>query len=241
MKIVINNTRFDYNIGCKLIKAKHGNNCPTWFNQPEIWNEIEPITFKEISSTFSNIEERRIAISCLGIENLVSEVNPTLLSSETITKTTTFVNQKGEVETLKFDDTYGLFEVDAESLGLSDGSRRFGWSTNERKFHFIQCKDTSTDRVYLIWIDSTSVFVTNNSMTGERHLGVSSSINYGELITPIQAIAWTIQTNIKEGGIEKMIRQGDCILIKKKKEHEVSATTRHITEKEYRELLVLES
>ena len=230
MKIIINNTRFDYNIGCKLIKAKHGDTCPTWFNQPEIWNDIEPITFKEIASEFTNIEMRRIAISCLGIENLVKEVNPKMIGSETITKTTTYVNQEGEIITSEFEDTYNLFEVEAESLGL--GGR------GSQKYHYIQCKDTSTDREYLIWINARSVYETNDKRTDGRWY--SSSEDYGKMITPIQAIAWTIQTNIKKGGIEKMIRQGDCILIKKNKEYELE-TTRHITEEEYRELLVLES
>ncbi len=37
MKIIINNTEFSYNIGCKLLKAKY-KECPQWFNQPEIWD-----------------------------------------------------------------------------------------------------------------------------------------------------------------------------------------------------------
>jgi hypothetical protein len=68
----------------------------------------------------------------------------------------------------------------------------------------------------------------------------SSNENYGNLITPIQSIAWTIQTDIKEGGIEKIVRQGDCILIKKKDTAE-TGLVRHLTENEYRTLLVLES
>ena len=46
--------------------------------------------------------------------------------------------------------------------------------------------------------------------------------------------------DIKEGGIEKIVRQGDCILIKKKDTAE-TGLVRHLTEKEYRTLLVLES
>jgi hypothetical protein len=54
------------------------------------------------------------------------------------------------------------------------------------------------------------------------------------------AIAWTIQTNLKEGGIEKIIRQGDCILLKKNKSSQIG-DVRHLTGNEYRSLLVLES
>ena len=227
MKIIINNTEFQYNIGCKLLKAKYSE-CPEWFDQPEIWDDIVPITFKEIASDLQSIEHRRIAIGCLGIDRLVKEVNPIMIGSETLKKKTTFVKPDGELETIKFEDTYKLFEVSAQSLGLSD--------RGERYFHYVQCKDTSTDREYLIWVDATSVYRTNNDVSW-----TSSGENYGRKITPIQAIAWTIQTNLCDSGIEKIVRQGDCVLIKKNKDASTISTPRHLTEKEYRKLLVLES
>lgn len=235
MKIIINNTEFSYNIGCKLLKAKY-EECPKWFNQPEIWDDIVPITFKEIASEISNIEQRRIAIGCLGLENLVKEVKPKMIGSETLKKKTTFVKLDGKLETIKFEDTYKLFEVSGESLGLTDRS--------ERNFHYVQCKDTSTDREYLIWIDAMSVYRANNP--GQS---TSSSEDYGKKITPIQAIAWTIQTNVDTDNIEKLIRQGDCVLIKIKQSSKFKGDTygkflegsRHLTEQEYRKLLVLES
>jgi hypothetical protein len=230
MKIIINNTSFEYDLGCKLLKSKNGDKCPVWFNQPEIWDDIEPITFKEIATSFNNIEQRRIAIDCLGLDNLVKEVNPILIGSETIKKTTTYIDQNGELVTENFDDTYSLYEVTNESLGMEAR-----WN-GIREYHYIKCKDTSTDREYLIWIDAPSVYLANNPVSR----WISNSENYGRKITPIQAIAWTIQTNIEKGGIEKMIRQGDCVLIKKNKKCEYGET-RHITEQEYRELLVLES
>jgi hypothetical protein len=226
MKIIINNTEFSYNIGCKLLKAKY-RECPKWFNQPEIWDDIVPITFKEIASV-ENIEHRRIAISCIGLENLVKEVQPNMIGSETIKKRTTFVKSDGGLETINFEDTYKLFEVSGKSLGLTD--------RENRNFHYVQCKDTSTDREYLIWVDATSVYQTSSNYRG----WTTSSEDYGKMITPIQAIAWTIQTNIEKGGIEKLIRQGDCILIKKNNQS-VIGSTRHLTEEEYKELLVLES
>ena len=226
MKIIINNTEFEYNIGCKVIKAKYGDDCPKFFNQPEIWNDIQPITFKEIASEIRNIEQRRIAIHALGIENLVKEVQPNMIGSETLSKTTTFVTSNGELKTIKFKDTYKLFEVTGEALGL-----------NERNnYHYVQCKDTSTDREYLIWVNAADVYRTNNP--GQW---TSSSENYGKKITPIQAIAWTIQTNIGEHDIDKIVRQGDCILIKKRGNVMLESTPRHLTEKEYKKLLVLES
>jgi len=229
MKIIIENTRFDYNIGCRLLKTKYRN---TPFNGLEdIWEDIVPITFKEIATEIQNIEQRRIAVGCLGLENIYKEVNPTLIKSETISKETFWVGENGELIEKKFKDTYELYQVNGNDWG--EGAE-FGWRKPEN-VHFVKCKDTSTDREYFIWVDAQSVYRTNN-----KDKWLSSGEDFGSKITPIQAIAWTIQTDIKEGGIEKIVRQGDCVLIKKKKKCE-SGSVRHLTEKEYRKLLVAES
>lgn len=229
MKIIIENTRFDYNIGCRLLKTKYRN--VPFKGLEDIWEDIVPISFKEIVSEIQNIEQRRIAVGCLGLENIYKEVNPTLIKSETISKETFWVGENGELIKKNFEDTYELYEVKGNVWG--EGTD-FGWR-NPNNVHFVKCKDTSTDREYFIWVDAQSVYRTNN-----KDKWLSSSENFGEKITPIQAIAWTIQTDIKEGGIEKIVRQGDCVLIKKKKKCE-SGSVRHLTEKEYRTLLVAES
>ena len=229
MKIIIENTRFDYNIGCRLLKTKYRN--VPFKGLEDIWEDIVPISFKEIVSEIQNIEQRRIAVGCLGLENIYKEVNPTLIKSETISKETFWVGENGELIKKNFEDTYELYEVKGNVWG--EGTD-FGWR-NPNNVHFVKCKDTSTDREYFIWVDAQSVYRTNN-----KDKWLSSSENFGEKITPIQAIAWTIQTDIKEGGIEKIVRQGDCVLIKKKKKCE-NGSVRHLTEEEYRTLLVAES
>jgi sulfate adenylyltransferase subunit 1 (EFTu-like GTPase family) len=60
-------------------------------------------------------------------------------------------------------------------------------------------------------------------------------------LNAIEAIAWTIQTNIGEDNIEKIVRQGDCIMIKPKNTKDAAGVVRHLTEKEYTTLLVAES
>jgi hypothetical protein len=60
-------------------------------------------------------------------------------------------------------------------------------------------------------------------------------------INALQCIAWTIQTNVPQGNIEKIIRQGDCILIKPKGKYTELNSPRHLTEQEYKTLLVAES
>ena len=221
MKIVIQNRVFPYDLGCRVLKMKNKNVCP--FEELEdIWDKILPLEFGDIGR-IQNVEERRIAFLYYDIEKLVKEVNPTLLKSETLEKETTWVNENGELVHKKFSDTYELYEVESRHLFKE-------FSRNE-SFHFIKFKDTSTDREYMIWVDLRSV--TNNNTTRRGFTEIN----------PIQCIAWTITTNVPLGKIKEIIRQGDCILIKPKRGTELlsSVETRHLTEKEYRELLMTES
>jgi hypothetical protein len=225
MKIIIDNVQFPYNEGCRLLKLKHDTECP--FEQLEdIWNDIEPLTFKEIAQ-FENLEQRRVAIVCLGLDKLVKEVKPKLLNSKTLSKQTMWF-ENGELVTKKFKDTYELYEVSGKyfSEGLKETWRRV------EDCYYVKCKDTSTDREYLIWVDLNSVYRTNNGNGWDYE---KTKVN------AIQCVAWTIQTDIEEGNIEKIIRQGDCILIKPKSLTKGSGRVRHLTEKEYKELLVAES
>lgn len=224
MKIVIENTVFPYDLGYRLLKLKN-DTCP--FPQlEEIWEEIVPLTFKEIAK-LENLEHRRIGIFCLGLERLIEEVNPKLINKKTLKKSTTWVNEKGEFVEHKFSDTYELYEV---SGSYFNKDLKNSWQKMENSY-FVKCLDTSTDRKYLIWVDANSVYRTNNS---------DWSVKVEE-INAIQAIAWTIQTNIPQGNIEKILRQGDCILIKPKGKYELLSNPRHLTEKEYETLLVAES
>ena len=226
MKIVINNIKFDYNIGCRLLKSKYKNE--PFGNLADIWNDIQPITFKEIATEFKNLEQRRVAIDCLGLEQIVKEVEPTLVGTETISKETTWVEANGDLINHKFEDTYELYKVDAKIW--ADGITN-QWGATD--VYYLRFKDTSTDREYLLWVDIDAVGRLNNKdnwWSSEKR----------QTVTPIQAIAWTFQTNVPQGKIEKIVRQGDCIMIKKIGD-ELLDSPRHLTESEYRNLLVAES
>ena len=108
MKIIIDNVPFEFDLACKVLKLKGGDSPFEELNS--FWNEIVPIDFAEIS-LLPNLEQRRIAIKYLGIDDIVSQVNPQLISEETISKETTWINEAGVDETIKFDDTYRLFSV----------------------------------------------------------------------------------------------------------------------------------
>lgn len=230
MKIVVENVMFPYDLGCRLLKLKNGNVCP--FPQIEdIWNDVQPLSFKEIAK-LENLEQRRVGIVCLGLEKLIKEVNPKLLDKQTIKKTTTWINKKGELENKTFDDTYELYEV--KGSYFSEGLEKYQRMEDS---YFVKCKDTSTDREYLLWVDLRNVYTTNKPK--DDTYGYNFEVGK---VNAIQCIAWTIQTNIAKGNIEKILRQGDCILIKpKNKSVAVLEEPRHLTEKEYRNLIVAES
>jgi 4-hydroxy-L-threonine phosphate dehydrogenase PdxA len=104
MKIIVNNVEFPFNEGCKLLKLKHGlsSGCP--FKEiEEFWNDIEPLTFKEIITVFKNVEQRRIGLLYLGLENLSKEIKSTLVSSETISKETILEKIAALTQSLKND------------------------------------------------------------------------------------------------------------------------------------------
>ena len=221
-KIIINNVPFEYDNGCAVLKLKH-NECP-FPELSEVWDDIIPMSFKDIATKLTNLEQRRVAILYLGVERLQEQVEPKLVSKETIRKTTTWVTADGNIETHTFDDTYELFKVVGAKLGENLEQR---WRT-ANDVHYVRCKDTSTDREYFIWVDENSVKRANGRWDEKD-------------FNPISAIAWTFTTLVPEGKIEKIIRQGDCILIKHKKGTEMLEEERHLTEEEYRTLLEEES
>lgn len=232
MKIVIHNTTFPFNEGCRLLKLQH-KTCP-YPQLEDFWGDIKPMTFAEIA-TLPNLEHRRVGVLCMGLERLAEEVQPTLVNSETIRKTTTWVMQDGSIKTVEYDDTYELYRVDGKHF--NEGVQNSWRETKD--CYFIKCKDTSTDRNYFIWVNLWEVFK-NNHPANTKH-GYTEDLKLAEeKVTAIEAISWTIQTNVPIGNIEKMIRQGDCILIKPKDIHNTCGV-RHITEDEYRTLLVAES
>lgn len=230
-KLVLDNVTFDFDLGCKIARLKY-KECPEQFSSlSSFWNDIVPATFSDIAQ-LPNLEQRRIGIKALGLERLISEVKPKLLNSTTLKKSTTWVNENGELESFEYNDTYELYEVKGEVF--SQGLDRH---QTMQDCHYIKCKDTSTDREYLIWVDLRSVFETNkdkfnDSWFDQKHI---------KKINSIMAIAWTITTNVPQGHIEDIIRQGDCILIKPKGDYEPLGRPRHLTEDEYKTLLSLES
>jgi len=59
MKIIIENTEFDFNTGCRLLKLKY-DACP-FPKLEDIWDDIQPMTFGEIAM-IENLEQRRVGV-----------------------------------------------------------------------------------------------------------------------------------------------------------------------------------
>lgn len=229
MKIVIENIPFKFDVGCRLLKLKH-ESCP-YEQLEDMWNDIIPMSFKEIAQ-LNNLEERRVGMLCLGLDRMVSEVNPILINSETIEKKTQYIDKNGKLVKENFSDTYELYEVKGEVFGKTQ------WGRDMEDCYFVKFKDTSTDRNYMIWVDLQSVARTNFAEGGYFYF----SDEMKDKINAIQCIAWTMQTNVEKGNIKEILRQGDCIFVKPKdSSRPMLDSARHLTEKEYRKLLVAES
>lgn len=229
MEIVINNVPIEFNLACRILKTK-GGDCP--FDElQDFWEEIVPLNFKDIAQ-IPNLEQRRVALLFLGIERMIAEVKPELVSSKTISKQTTWVMESGELVEHKFDDTYELYKVNGGYFNNGETNR---WNAIGDAY-YVRCKDTSTDREYLIWVDVNSVW--NVKCENDKNLN-RWEFNISK-IDAIDCIAWTIQTNIPQGNIEKIVRQGDCIMIKPKGKYDTIGE-RHLSSAEYLNLLVAES
>lgn len=225
---VIDGREMPLTIGARIRFMKEKGVIPTIQKEEweKIWHTLTPLTFKEICE-IENIEWRRIAFTYLSIEDFAAQADPRLVSSETLKKTTTWITHTGEVETIEYDDTYELYAVKRNVLFPEDKT--------DLDLVFVKFKDTSTERMYQIWIDPISVWVTNNpDKTPQR------DTNYLDKINPIAAIAWTMMTKVPLGETKDIIRQGDLPLAYFECD-ELLDDYRHRTEQEYRTLLTLES
>ena len=242
--IIINNEEFDFDLGVKLVKLKYGEELPPGLESLDhMWADIVPATFADIGS-IANIEQRRAAFDCMGIEKMLEQTEPTEIGKETLTKEVKWVNGiTGKRETKTIEDTYTLYRIDSEKLykdlqGLVNNMR----GAQAPDSYILEFKDTSTDRRYLLWIDPIGVFITNTQSNW-----LSSNMPREEFekhLNPISAIAWSMMTDVPKGYIKRIIRQGDCIIVEPRSELQGADTPsreRHLTETEYRELIDLES
>ena len=239
MKVIIENTEFRYDIGVRMLKAKY-RSCQ-FPSLEEVWEDIEPLRFGEIHQYLTNIGEMQIAFRCIGLEGMLRELQPKLISSETLSKTTTWVQPGGSIVEHHFEDTYELYRVGWMSLYANRDPMSVPVDLRT-SLHFVKCTDTSTGKAYVIWVDILDVYRVNNAVEVPSAVPVPQSKRLLEkLVNPVQAIAWTIMTDIPYGSIEYILRQGDCIFVRPSADCKGQTYPRHLTGKEYVALLKGES
>ncbi len=241
-RVVINGQSFPGETGLRILKLRN-ETCP--FPQwQEAWEALTPLTFKEIASLIRDVDRRHTAISFLGIERLLEEVESKMIKSETLEKVTTWVDANGALQERRFSDTYSLHRVRWTSLfgDLTEETNRLlnsHWN-KPRNHHFVKCRCTSTGKEYILWVDLRQVHRTNHPDVTRQELDDIGHWQIERLVDPIEAIAWTFTTQLAKGSIEAIIRQGDCILMRPVINPSMEGT-RHLTGEEYRNLLRSES
>jgi hypothetical protein len=125
----------------------------------ELWNnpEVKPWTAKEVFM-LSNQEQKYLLFSLIGPDQIEQEMNPTLVDSQTLVKrqprynvegkdghkvTRRFTPEQLKQDFVEYQDTYELYYFDKSKLGT------------ENNVYYVKCKDTSTDRVYYLYVDGS--------------------------------------------------------------------------------------
>lgn len=242
VRVVINGFSFPGETGLRILKLRN-ETCPfpEW---QEAWEVLASLTFREITERIKDIERRRIAISFLGMERMMAQVESKKISEETIEKLTTWVDTNGQLEEHRYSDTYSLHRVSWKTLyGNLSGETLRRLNQNQLQTmnqHFVKCNCTSTGNDYLIWVDLRQVYQTNHPEEDHEKLQRISLRRIEKMVDPIEAIAWTFETQLAKGSIEAIIRQGDCILMRPSIDP-ILKQKRHLTGEEYRTLLRSES
>jgi hypothetical protein len=136
----------------------------------EMYDNIKPYTPLEVFQTIVNQEQKMVLLSLFTPEEISDDVNFELIDTQTIKKKQikTLINGKEQVDktnieeiliddvTLKeieFDDTYQLFKISKDML-LTD-----------QDVYVVKCNDTSTKRVYHIYVDPSVEGATTDAIS----------------------------------------------------------------------------
>jgi hypothetical protein len=175
------------------------------------------------------------ALRALGVNGLLRDRTPELIHQETLYKMIRFVGPEGNLDTMWIHDTYRLLRIVMEDVRVRDIRDR---PIENLTLYYVEFNDTSTGKLYRMCVDMRiPLSVKLNRDVVELNPG-----EHLEAMNAVDAIASSITTHVREGEIEKIVRQGDCILIKPLKSSENPVDfSRHLTGDEYRRLLVWES
>lgn len=125
----------------------------------ETYENLEPFTPKEVFKDFTNQEQKMCLLSLFAPEDIAKSLDSVIVDTQTIKKkqTRTVITDRLDqndktnldllsidnvsLEEVEYDDTYELHKSDAGVLGTEDD------------VYFVKCKDTSTNRVYYLFVD----------------------------------------------------------------------------------------
>lgn len=145
----------------------------SFFSQPENreiinkeYAQAAPIKVQD-AIQLSNAEQRMVALRSFDIEQIVHELDATLLDSQTVEKTQVRWNKDLKPYTHEYSDTYALYKIEAKTLGIDQ------WWWREPALYFVKCECPSTDRFYYLYVPEEAA--KNNDA--------------------IEAIAWTMRFN----------------------------------------------
>ena len=184
----------------------------------EDYDMFEPYTFAEALKE-ENLEIRRVLFKCLGPERIFGQADPKFIDKQTINKKRLFWDKDNNQYYKEFEDTYELYEIAAEKVGISREASRWGGKIELEPVRAVRCWCTTTNREY--WIM------------------VPHEINRVPLNDAIEAIAQTIWIDIDNP--ESISRQGDVIIVHHPKDMKRLDRKRPLTKKEYIDLMVSET
>lgn len=150
----------------------------------EVWESVEPITFKE-AFEIKDINTKRLIFHYLGPVEIFKSKDPILINSVTIKKTQKRWNPEREIT---FNDTYELYKLDAKKL-LPD-------LINER-------------RPVRGWIYATRCWCPSSN---KEHWIIINPNEYYKGMDGIDAICTTFKIDIANP--VAFLRQGDILLVK---------------------------
>lgn len=165
------------------------------------WN-LPEVTAQEVMS-IKNTEQRMVAMSVLGIEKMLSELEHKVIDTQVIKKNNLrwSINKDGKVEEYiqEFEDTYQLLEVGIKTTRFRE--------EETVKLRGVLCSCTSTGRTYFINVPPVS------------NKGTRWNPDFIWDTDAIEAICRTFKVNVKPEAVKAYRRHGDVILVTVKPEY----------------------
>lgn len=137
----------------------------------EYYNSIEPMGAKEAMNRYKdNAEQRMVVFTIMSPAKVIQELGGTLLDSQTLTKKREYTRLKDneivdekkhrslemyDIEEVEFPDTYELYQIDSSVMGMDSERDKVEF------VYILTMKDTSTERMYGLFIDPESNGVKN--------------------------------------------------------------------------------